>query len=89
MHPTGPLALWGVVAIVCAALLTVEGALFLSSRQRRRFGWWLGVSLLLGSLMASGLAERLLAIRAGLIYGPHSSGPTRRLRRPWRWLPCS
>ncbi|HKF38283.1 MAG TPA: hypothetical protein VKB35_15410, partial [Ktedonobacteraceae bacterium] len=70
MHPTGPLVLCAVVAIACAALLTVEGALFLSSRQRRRFGWRLGVSLLLGSLLASGLAERLLAIRAGLIYGP-------------------
>jgi hypothetical protein len=59
-----------VVAIACAALLTVEGALFLSGRQRCRSGWWLGVFLLLSSLIASGLAARLFAIRARLIYGP-------------------
>jgi hypothetical protein len=62
--------IWAVVAIACATLLTVEGALFLSSRQRRGSGWWLGVFLLLGSLLASGLAARLFSIRAGLIYGP-------------------
>jgi hypothetical protein len=82
MHPTGPLVLWAVVAIACAALLTVEGALFLSSRQRRKSGWWLGVSLLLGSLMASGLAERLFAIRAGLIYGPPLQGTDPRITTP-------
>ena len=70
MHPTRPLAIWTVVAIACAALLTVEGALFLSGRQRRVYGWWLGVSMILGSLIASGLAARLFDIRAGLIYGP-------------------
>jgi hypothetical protein len=70
MHPTRPLALWLLVAGVCAALLTVEGALFLSGRQRRGYGWRLGVSMILGSLIASGLAARLFDIRAGLIYGP-------------------
>ena len=70
MHPTGPLAIWVLVAIACAALLTVEGALFLSGRQRRGYGWRLGVSLILGSLIASALAARLFDIRAGLIYGP-------------------
>ena len=66
MHPTRPLAIWTLVAIACAALLTVEGALFLSGRHRRGSGWWLGVSMILGSLIASGLARRLFDIRAGL-----------------------
>jgi hypothetical protein len=62
------LAIWTVVAIACAALLTVEGALFLSDRHRRGSGWRLGGSLLLGSLLASGLARRLFDIRAELIH---------------------
>jgi hypothetical protein len=64
MHPTGPLAIWAMVAIACAALLTGEGALLLSRRHRRGSGWRLGMSLILGSLMGSGLAARLFAIRA-------------------------
>jgi hypothetical protein len=69
MHPTRPLLIWVLVAGACAALLTVEGALLLSRRQRRMSGWRLGVSLILGSLMASGLAARLFDIHAELI-GP-------------------
>ena len=70
MPPTRPLVIWVLVASACAALLTVEGALLLSGRQRRMSGWRLGVSMILGSLIASGLAARLFDIRAELIYGP-------------------
>ena len=82
MHPTRPLAIWTLVAIACAALLTVEGALFLSGRHRRVSGWWLGVSLLLGSLIASALAARLFDIRAELIYGPPLQSTDPRITTP-------
>lgn len=82
MHPTRPLAIWTLVAIACVALLTVEGVLFLSGRHRSVSGWWLGVSLLLGSPIASGLAARLFDIRAGLIYGPELQGTDPRITTP-------
>jgi hypothetical protein len=44
--------------------------MLLSGRHRRRSGWRLGVSMILGNLIASALAARLFAIRAELIYGP-------------------
>jgi hypothetical protein len=65
--PTRPLVIWAWVAGACAAILTVEGAMFLSGRQRRVYGWRLGVSMILGSLIASALAGRLFDIHAELI----------------------
>lgn len=41
--------------------------MLLSGRQRRIYGWRLGVSLLLGSIVASALAARLSDIHAELI----------------------
>src|SRR5262249_29821733 len=82
MPPTRPLVLWVLVAGACATLLTVEGALFLSGRHRRVYGWRLGVSLLLGSLIASALAARLFDIRAELIYGPPLHWPDPRIATP-------
>lgn len=67
MPPTRPLVIWELVAIACAALLSTEGALLLSGRFRRVYGWRLGASMILGGAIASALAARLSDIHAELI----------------------
>jgi hypothetical protein len=56
--------------------------MLLSGRQRRRYGWGLGVSLILGSLIASALAARLFDIRAELISGPPLQSTDPRITTP-------
>jgi hypothetical protein len=67
LPPTRPLLIWAVVALACAIVLAVEGALLFSGRARQVRGWRFGVLLLLGSLVAVALAARLYAIRTELI----------------------
>src|SRR5258708_6649007 len=67
MPPTRPLLIWALIAIACAAILTVEGTMLLSGRQRQFHGWRLGVIVLMGNFFAVALAARLYDIRTELI----------------------
>lgn len=67
MPPTRPLVIWELVAIACAALLSAEGALSLSGRYRRVYGWRQGALMMVGGVITSALAARLSDIHAELI----------------------
>jgi hypothetical protein len=67
MPPTRPLLIWALLAIVCAAVLTVEGILLLSGRARQLPGWRFGAILLTGNFFAVALAARLYDIHAEFI----------------------
>jgi hypothetical protein len=75
LPPTRPLLILATLAVACAAVLTVEGVLLLSGRERQSPGWRFGVLLLLGSLVAVALAARLEDIHAELIRGSCSCQP--------------
>jgi len=75
MAPTRPLLIWAVLAIACAVVLTVEGALFLGRRTPQVRSWRFGALLLLGSLFAVALAARLYDIHAELIRVRGNSPP--------------
>lgn len=67
MSPTRLLLIWALIATVCAALLTIEGAILLNGRQRQLHGWRLGVIVLLGNFFAVALAARLYDVHTELI----------------------
>lgn len=67
MTPTRPFLIVALLSLGCFAILLVASSLLLNERRPRENGRWLGVSSILGGLVATGLAERMYDIRADLI----------------------
>lgn len=67
MTPTRPFLIVALLSIGCVVILLVASSLLLNERRPQDTGRWLGASSILGSLIATGLAERMYDIRADLI----------------------